>query len=128
MRNRIVRLGDPNPVVCELAVHAGKFALGHVTSNALLIANWTSRSCAPLRSGCLEVGYMTSQTLGVIEHCIAFQGFVRVMTGDATDPVVIQVVTRTIKDSIRLKTDIVSSPLARQNHRLLEAGVTGATE
>jgi hypothetical protein len=50
------------------------------------------------------------------------------MTGDTTDPVVIQVVARTIKDSIRLETDIVNSPLPWQNHRLLEAGVTRATE
>lgn len=111
MRNWIVGLCDSNPMVRELAMHAGKIALRHMTTHASLTANWTSRSRAPFRSGCLEVGYMTSETLGVIEHCVALQRFVRVMTGDATDPVVIHVVARTIKDSIRLESDIVHSPL-----------------
>jgi len=71
---------------------------------------------------------MTSETLGVVEEWIALQSFMGIMTGGATDPLIIDIVSRAIKESIRLKTDIIHSALSWHDHRLLEAGVTCAAE
>lgn len=74
------------------------------------------------------VGEVTGQAFGVIEGRLALQLDVRVMTGDATDTSIIFIVPRTIKDSVRLETNIVEAILPRQDHHLIKAEMAGTTE
>src|SRR5262249_61842725 len=71
---------------------------------------------------------MTCKTLFVVIRWFLLQLFVRIVTSQTAYPGVVGVVSTAIEHSIRLKTNIVDSRLARQEHRLLETSMTGATE
>src|SRR5262245_12636793 len=71
---------------------------------------------------------MTCKTLFVVIRWFLLQLVVRIVTSQTAYPGIVGVVSRAIEHSIRLKTNIVDSRLARQEHRLLETSVTSATE
>src|SRR5215510_2659591 len=71
---------------------------------------------------------MTCKTLFVVIRWFLLQLVVRIVTSQTAYPGVVGVVATAIEHSIRLKTNIVNSRLARQEHRLLETSMTGATE
>ena len=67
MRDYVVRLDDPNPVIGKLEMHLRQLHLRHMTRHALLRAARTSRSGAR-RGACFRrSGEMAGQAFRVIE-------------------------------------------------------------
>ena len=99
-------------MVGELAMHLRHFNLGHVASDTLFWANRTSRRRTIARLNVAQLGEVAGQAFRVIESCLMFDLIVRIVTCETTDPS-IALVSRAIKNSIRLETNVVDAALRR---------------
>ena len=108
-RNALI-LHHADPLIGKGGVRPGQVNLLHVTNHAPGVANRTWWSRANRRCGTDSVTY---QTLRVVETNIVFQPIMRIVTSNATDSLV-AFVSRTVKDSIRLISNVINAVLPRQ--------------
>ena len=71
---------------------------------------------------------MACQAPGIIEHRIALQFTVRIVTGDATDSRIIDKVGLALEHSVGLKPNVVNPALVCQKHDGIEALMARAAE
>lgn len=124
----IPRFNNTDPMIGELEMHLWHVDLGHM-------ACYTSSGCDRARvfgSGdgpnVRSTGDVTCETLRVVESVVVSERIVRIVTGYATHPGVIQIMAFAIENSIGLKPHVDQACLARHLHHLIEASVACSTE
>lgn len=105
-------------------MHAGEVNLRHVTGHTLLRTYRTSISVTARGLRVSWFRQMAGETFRIVVRRVFLQLLVRIMTGNATKPRVIRVVSATTEHAIRLKANVVDAALSLLQHRLLETGVT----
>ena len=99
-------------MVGELAMHLRHFNLRHMAGHALLSANRASRRLTVARLGFARRGEVARQAFRVEESCLMLHPIMRIVTCQATDPM-ITFVSGAIKNSIRLETNVIDATLPR---------------